>query len=186
MARNELILLALEPFDAGAVCILPVPEATGSQGVLMSIEVTCEGCGKRYKAPESAAGKKLRCKSCGAAIAVPAGDFDPFENADALLAMEPTTAPVDAAPYFPPPKASGGSSRTPLLIAAGAGGVVVIVAVVMAVLHFGKSTPESSGDASAQKKGAHVSIPENRESRHDDRSAPERNMESVQPIRRRT
>jgi hypothetical protein len=36
----------------------------------MSLSVSCE-CGKTYKVADTAAGKKIRCKECGAAIPVP-------------------------------------------------------------------------------------------------------------------
>jgi hypothetical protein len=38
----------------------------------MPIPVSCS-CGAKLKAPDAAAGKKLRCPKCGAAVAVPAG-----------------------------------------------------------------------------------------------------------------
>ena len=43
----------------------------------MKIDVDCPGCGKRYEVAESFAGKKSRCKQCGASFRIPspsAGD----------------------------------------------------------------------------------------------------------------
>ncbi|MDF1745665.1 MAG: hypothetical protein P1V19_18340 [Gimesia sp.] len=37
----------------------------------MTIKVSCGICGKNYKAPDKAAGKRLRCKECGETIKVP-------------------------------------------------------------------------------------------------------------------
>ncbi len=36
----------------------------------MSLSVRCD-CGKTCKVPDTAAGKKIRCKECGASIPVP-------------------------------------------------------------------------------------------------------------------
>lgn len=36
----------------------------------MPVDASCE-CGKKYRLPDSTAGKKIKCKSCGAAVAVP-------------------------------------------------------------------------------------------------------------------
>ena len=35
------------------------------------IPVQCTGCQQKYKAPEAAAGKSIKCKACGVAIAIP-------------------------------------------------------------------------------------------------------------------
>jgi hypothetical protein len=47
----------------------------------MPILVTCE-CGKKLKAPDNAAGKKVRCKQCGETVTVPAAEneFGDFED----------------------------------------------------------------------------------------------------------
>ncbi|QDT42521.1 hypothetical protein Pan241w_26050 [Gimesia alba] len=58
----------------------------------MTIKVSCGMCGKNYKAPDKAAGKKLRCKECGESIKIPepeveyGDDDDGFSNllADAV------------------------------------------------------------------------------------------------------
>ena len=84
----------------------------------MAFSVECSGCGKRYKIDDRAAGKRVRCKNCGATIEVPlpmpapqGGDDDPFE---ALVAMEQNAAPLGGAspPPLPlPPAARPASSR---------------------------------------------------------------------------
>lgn len=37
----------------------------------MAIELTCPGCGKRLRVPDSAAGKKGKCPSCGMVVDIP-------------------------------------------------------------------------------------------------------------------
>src|SRR4051794_6370458 len=39
----------------------------------MSIQVGCEGCGKIYTVDDRFAGKKAKCKTCGAVMTVPGG-----------------------------------------------------------------------------------------------------------------
>ena len=84
----------------------------------MPIDITCDGCGARFKAPEAAAGKKGKCKKCGATIAVPkpgpvevAGPpeddmYDVVEPAPALAKPYGPAGAGDVAaakPYNPPP-----------------------------------------------------------------------------------
>ena len=49
----------------------------------MPIEIKCDSCGKRYRAPDKAAGRRVTCKSCGKTIPVPAAQED-----DVLAAIE--------------------------------------------------------------------------------------------------
>src|SRR5688572_20967851 len=42
----------------------------------MSIPVQCEHCFKKYNAPDSMAGKKIKCRNCGKVFAVPGGAID--------------------------------------------------------------------------------------------------------------
>jgi hypothetical protein len=53
----------------------------------MAIELTCEGCGRRFEAPDRAAGRKGRCPACGQEIAVPVPD----EGAEAVPVGETVT-----------------------------------------------------------------------------------------------
>jgi hypothetical protein len=58
----------------------------------MPIAVEC-ACGKRYKVPDDAAGKKFRCKECGEALTVPgAKPAKPAASRDAP-ARRPSSAP---------------------------------------------------------------------------------------------
>src|SRR5687767_10710970 len=45
----------------------------------MALECSCPQCGSRYKVDERLAGKKVRCKKCGAGIVVAACDEDDGE-----------------------------------------------------------------------------------------------------------
>src|SRR6516165_5140956 len=42
-----------------------------SQRRPVMIQLTCEECGSRLKAPEAAVGKKLKCPGCGTPVVVP-------------------------------------------------------------------------------------------------------------------
>jgi len=55
----------------------------------MSIQVTCDGCFTDYKLKDELAGKKVRCKECGAVMKVPALEVDDLEDADDLEFDEP-------------------------------------------------------------------------------------------------
>ena len=48
----------------------------------MTIKVSCGMCGKNYKAPDKAAGKKLRCKECGESIKIPEPEVEEVEYGD--------------------------------------------------------------------------------------------------------
>jgi hypothetical protein len=83
----------------------------------MPISVTCDGCGARFKAPDAAAGKKGKCKKCGAAILVPVpaavgaeGEDDLYDLAGAVPPPVPQAAPPPPAPAYtpsrPPPSAA--------------------------------------------------------------------------------
>jgi uncharacterized membrane protein len=79
----------------------------------MGIPVTCD-CGRSLRVKDEAAGRKVRCPACGAAIAVPQPDTNPDiedEALDLLLAApdRPASAPQPAsaaAPDEEPPRSS--------------------------------------------------------------------------------
>ena len=61
----------------------------------MPIAVTCGGCGKRLKVPDSAAGKRGKCPQCGATVPIPEAEIEPLP----LKAAEPVAVQrVAAAP----------------------------------------------------------------------------------------
>lgn len=81
----------------------------------MAIQVRCDDCGARFKAPDAAAGKKGKCTKCGSAIVVPAppaveaaAEDDLYDIADAApttttaTASAPAPQVAPAAPYNPP------------------------------------------------------------------------------------
>jgi len=72
----------------------------------MSIEVVCGSCGKRHKADEKYAGKRGKCKQCGAPMEVPALAAVPDAADDFGVLGFREEATVDAAvaaPPVPPP-----------------------------------------------------------------------------------
>jgi len=71
------------------------------KGCGMSIRHTC-GCGARIRLPESAAGRKARCKSCGAVFRVPqpAADGPPVQP-DVANGSSPASGHAGAHPHEP-------------------------------------------------------------------------------------
>lgn len=77
----------------------------------MSIDVGCQNCGKGYRLPDAAAGKRVRCSACNAAIAVPAA-AEPAA-ADDERASPVGVAAETAADYAGPfARFLGGNGRT--------------------------------------------------------------------------
>src|SRR4051812_38669256 len=60
----------------------------------MSITAECNSCGRRYQAPASMAGKRVRCKQCGNVFELPDPDGTP--DLDALADMEKSVHSMDA------------------------------------------------------------------------------------------
>src|SRR4051794_37102488 len=60
----------------------------------MSITAECNSCGRRYQAPASMAGKRVRCKQCGNVFDLP--DPDGAPDLDALADMEKSVHSMDA------------------------------------------------------------------------------------------
>lgn len=100
----------------------------------MPIPVTCPECFMDYSIPEKFAGKKIKCKSCGAAVAVPrpgtagpeADEFDDFGGP----AFSPTAVPPrpgQARPAGRPSAAKKGGSKVWYWVGGIAGGAVVSV-----------------------------------------------------------
>ena len=82
----------------------------------MSIEVTCDDCGREFRVAETSAGKKIRCK-CGAPVRVPADDGEDYEE----------VAPVRRSGSGRRPKSKGAGSMNGLVIGGGVGLVAMIV-----------------------------------------------------------
>jgi hypothetical protein len=74
----------------------------------MQITVICSTCQKRYKVDSKLGGKKLKCKACGALIAVPV--LETAAGGDDLLAgLTAAAAAEQKAPAAPAPGPAGGS-----------------------------------------------------------------------------
>jgi hypothetical protein len=63
----------------------------------MPITLGCPSCGKRFKARDESAGKRVKCPYCGAAVTVPTAE-------EAAVAAAPTMA-IPPTPTSPPPAA---------------------------------------------------------------------------------
>src|SRR4051794_8935391 len=63
----------------------------------MAISIECTHCHKRYNAPDSMAGKKVKCKHCGKVFAIPAGatSADPGASAMGEDAAQTSGAPIN-------------------------------------------------------------------------------------------
>jgi hypothetical protein len=94
----------------------------------MPIDVTCDACGARFKAPDAAAGKRGKCKKCGAVIAVPepvpaaASDDDMYDIAEPpplpASAVRPpslATTIAPAPPYRPTASTASAPAAAPML-----------------------------------------------------------------------
>lgn len=94
----------------------------------MAVNATCGTCSSRYAVPDHLAGKRVRCKKCGGAVAVPAAedDWDLGEVEDAALAM-----PVSRAAK---PKAKRRHKPFPTGLAVGIGGGAVALIGLIALL----------------------------------------------------
>src|SRR5256885_352206 len=72
----------------------------------MPIQVECTGCGKRYSVADQFAGKRAKCKNCGATLVVPEpATTGAHVDYDAMAAMESsgTVDDTGAIAVAPPP-----------------------------------------------------------------------------------
>ena len=64
----------------------------------MAISFTC-ACGKALRASDDQAGKKTRCRQCGAILAIPVPEYAPdFDDGSAYVLREPDPRPMPARP----------------------------------------------------------------------------------------
>ena len=84
----------------------------------MSIEVTCDDCGRDFRVNEASAGRKVKCK-CGASVRVP--DEDDYDE----------VAPVRRSGSSRRKKSGGDGSMIGIMIGGGVGVVAMIVVGVM-------------------------------------------------------
>jgi hypothetical protein len=94
----------------------------------MPIDVTCS-CGKQYRVPDTAAGRKVRCKECGGTIDVPAGDdeFGGLLDADLDAGGD---APDSTAPL---PGRREGRKKSAGKKSPGAGGTTKVVLIICGI-----------------------------------------------------
>ncbi len=121
------------------------------------IQTTCAKCGKSYQLPDAAAGKKAKCKACGAVMAIPAAapaDDDPLGlggapspgGGDLSSLYGSTPEPTaEAPPAFNPaasftnaPRRSSGPPMKLIIgLAGGAVGLIVVVILAAALVGGG-------------------------------------------------
>jgi hypothetical protein len=147
----------------------------------MPITVQCEKCGKRLKAPDAAAGKRVKCPGCGGPVSVPAaapaanlldglGEDDLLSggapgNLDKLSQAVGKSLPAargsfhGADPLGPTPtrQASAKKDLRPVLIVGGSIGaavLLVVLLVVAAIFMFGgdSSPVTAQADSEAAEK----------------------------------
>jgi len=73
----------------------------------MPITLGCPSCGKRFRARDESAGKRVKCPYCAAAVSVPTPE-------EAANAAAPTMALPTSPTTTPPPKSAGGSGSVPI------------------------------------------------------------------------
>ncbi|MBL8820167.1 MAG: hypothetical protein JNL58_29355 [Planctomyces sp.] len=86
----------------------------------MTIEVSCQSCGKQYRVPDDRAGQRFKCKACEAVVEVPSGSGggnDPWGQGDpfsGLSSSGPGYAqdPGYSDPYSAPAKPAAGQARS--------------------------------------------------------------------------
>lgn len=83
----------------------------------MPIQVQCPNCGKGYRMPDTAAGRKGKCKECGAIIDVPATAETPPAAPPPAPVPVPAGRPTAARPA-PPPRAAPPAVPGPAPVAA--------------------------------------------------------------------
>lgn len=121
--------------------LAPAVLHVGNKGLDMPIEVGCE-CGKRFRAPDSAAGKRGRCSGCGRTLTIPSPaaelEASPFDDGF-----------IDVAP--PQPQRTATAARAALhtdhyAATTGAAGYAPVAAHPMAA-HAATAQPQFAADA---------------------------------------
>jgi len=112
----------------------------------MSLKVNCPSCSKSYRVPAETAGKKLKCKACGAMIEVPLPEAELLDDSSEinfadLAPPEDNTPAAPAADPFPmsfdPNSSQRRSKPFPVKIAAMIGGAaMLVIGIFVAVAVF--------------------------------------------------
>lgn len=130
----------------------------------MPIAVVCRGCHARLNAPDTAAGKRVKCPKCGAAMTVPAPaadeDFEVVDDEPALPKRKPAVADDDEdddEDDRPQPKKkkkgrkAAPKSNLPLILGVGGGILVLaVVGVVLALTLGGKKDDTAKATGSSE------------------------------------
>lgn len=100
----------------------------------MSIEVTCDDCGRDFRVNEANAGKKVRCK-CGASVRVP-NDNDDFEDDDDRPARRASSGGRKKGK-----SKSGGQGAMVGILVGGGFGLVALLAIGIMMFRPGNNLP---------------------------------------------
>src|SRR5690349_21259193 len=70
----------------------------------MAISGECDSCGRKVQAPDSMAGKSVRCKQCGNVFRLPGGDVEEAPVGDDLSALADIERSFGSHDAPPPPR----------------------------------------------------------------------------------
>jgi hypothetical protein len=110
----------------------------------MSISFKCNECGKAYRFGDEKAGKRFKCRKCGAAVQIPAADDDwdeEFEEPEPPARRSSSSRAANRkqskSGKGKKKKSSSSSSSLPLILGGGGGLIAVIGLVVGGIFLFG-------------------------------------------------
>ena len=113
----------------------------------MPITVECSGCGGRFRAPDEAAGKRVKCPKCSATIHVGSVHQPQSEQPSVPGRGKPAIPTVIPIKPMVPCKNIEGSSRVFLWAWIGGGGTTVLFAVGLAWLFISREPPPNKPPA---------------------------------------
>jgi hypothetical protein len=126
----------------------------------MPVSVVCPSCGVRMTAPDELFGRKVKCRSCAAPVAVPdPADADGFDVVDdgrpAPKPARPLPSSDDALRPRKKPTKTEPPSKLPAILFAGGLGLVVITALAVGLfLYLRKPAPAAPAMADVPPPGA--------------------------------
>ena len=96
----------------------------------MKIDVDCPGCGKRYEVAESYAGKKSRCKQCGASFRIPSPSAETGGESNHSPAADRSAGAVSQSPNVQSPNGHHSEvtvpASPPIVSSGAASGTIVL------------------------------------------------------------
>ena len=128
----------------------------------MSISFACDQCRKRYDVDDSLAGKRVKCKGCGAPLTIPVGEgeVDPYDFA------EEDSLPRAREGESVLPRGGGRRQASvgvpPWVWLAGGGGAAILVLLVLAVVFSsppGRPRAAKDDPAAVESSGEAVTSP---------------------------